>query len=78
MEFLLGYLESIFIDSREIVDVYSTIDSNLQRRGQVMGKNDLWIAATAIVHDATLLTTDADFDRLHPHFLTVERISPAT
>ncbi len=77
MEFLIGYLERIPIDTRDLIDVYSMIDSQTQQTGRKMGKNDLWIAATAIVHDATLLTTDADFDRLHPRFLAVERIAPA-
>jgi len=34
-----------------------------------MGKNDLWIAATAHVTGATLLTADADFDHLNGAFL---------
>jgi len=29
-----------------------------------MGKNDLWIAATTHVLNATLVTTDKDFDHL--------------
>lgn len=29
-----------------------------------MGKNDLWIAATAITYNIPLITTDADFDHL--------------
>jgi tRNA(fMet)-specific endonuclease VapC len=40
-----------------------------------MGKNDLWIAATASVLSATLLTTDKDFDHLKDVFLSLERIS---
>lgn len=38
-----------------------------------MGKNDLWIAATAKVADATLLTIDGDFDLLHNQFITVKK-----
>ena len=41
-----------------------------------MGKNDLWITATGIMSNATLVTTDGDFDRLDPLFLTVDQISP--
>jgi tRNA(fMet)-specific endonuclease VapC len=37
-----------------------------------MGKNDLWIAAVAIVQEAVVLTTDQDFDHLNPTFLRVE------
>jgi predicted nucleic acid-binding protein len=41
-----------------------------------MGKNDLWIAATATVFQATLLTTDKDFNHLHNVFFKVEYIHP--
>jgi len=36
-----------------------------------MGKNDLWIAATASVLNADLLVIDHDFDHLHGAFLSV-------
>jgi len=39
-----------------------------------MGKNDLWIAATASVLKTKLLTADADFDHLDAVFLEVERV----
>lgn len=39
-----------------------------------IGKNDLWIAATAKVADATLLTLDGDFDHLNGKFLKVKKI----
>jgi predicted nucleic acid-binding protein len=39
-----------------------------------MGKNDLWIAATASVLEATLLTLDHDFNHLRNEFLQVETI----
>jgi predicted nucleic acid-binding protein len=38
-----------------------------------MGKNDLWIAATAYALNAVLLTTDADFDHLHQIFFEVKK-----
>jgi predicted nucleic acid-binding protein len=38
-----------------------------------MGKNDLWIAATAHAMDAMLLTTDGDFDHLHNVFFEVQK-----
>ena len=40
-----------------------------------MGKNDLWIAATASVLEATLLTTDSDFDHLNGTFLQRVKIA---
>lgn len=39
-----------------------------------MGKNDLWIAATASVLEAKLLTTDRDFEHLQQVFLEIECI----
>ncbi|MBK9016619.1 MAG: PIN domain-containing protein [Saprospiraceae bacterium] len=39
-----------------------------------MGKNDLWIAATAHATQATLLTTDMDFNHLDGVFFDLERI----
>ncbi|QQR88202.1 MAG: PIN domain-containing protein [Flavobacteriales bacterium] len=41
-----------------------------------MGKNDLWIAATAAITKAKLLTTDADFDHLKGAFLDLDRVRP--
>jgi predicted nucleic acid-binding protein len=36
-----------------------------------MGKNDLWIAATAYVTQAESITTDQDFDHLDSTWLTI-------
>ena len=64
----------------EIITAYSKIDAFSQGRlegkplndsARNMGKNDLWIAATASILDATLITTDKDFQHLHTHFLDV-------
>jgi tRNA(fMet)-specific endonuclease VapC len=41
-----------------------------------MGKNDLWIAATASLLNLTLITTDGDFDHLHGNFLNLRKIYP--
>ena len=63
-----------------LLDAYSTIDAYSQGRlqGQQlgmssrnMGKNDLWIAATAYVTNSTLITGDGDFNHLHDSFLNV-------
>ena len=40
-----------------------------------MGKNDLWIAATAFALDVPLMTTDGDFDHLNDTFLKVLKIA---
>jgi predicted nucleic acid-binding protein len=39
-----------------------------------MGKNDLWIAATAAVLDAPLITLDKDFQHLDKAFLALELV----
>jgi tRNA(fMet)-specific endonuclease VapC len=38
-----------------------------------MGKNDLWIAATANVANAILLTTDSDFDHLAGVYIELKK-----
>ena len=41
-----------------------------------MGKNDLWIAATAALLGLKLVTTDADFNHLHQIFIEVHTVKP--
>jgi predicted nucleic acid-binding protein len=52
------------INAPEILAAYGEIDHASRECGRAMGKNDVWIAATAKVTGATLLTTDRDFDHL--------------
>lgn len=68
------------IKTQQIVQQYSEIDVFSQGKYETeilgtsarnMGKNDLWIAATASALNATLLTTDKDFNHLHGVFLNV-------
>jgi len=40
-----------------------------------MGKNDIWIAATANITHSHLLTTDNDFDHLDKQYLELIKIS---
>jgi predicted nucleic acid-binding protein len=40
-----------------------------------MSKNDLWIASTAFIFDAKLITTDKDFTHLDAIFTNVETIA---
>ncbi|CAN5579704.1 PIN domain-containing protein [soil metagenome] len=71
------------INAENILTAYAEIDAFSQGRldsrisnftARNMGKNDIWIAATATVLDATLLTTDSDFDHLNNEFLAVAKI----
>ena len=77
MEHLLSYFPIIPLPFSSIVDAYAEIDDYSRRRGYPMGKNDVWIAATAYVTGARLLTTDKDFDHLHGVFLERDWIDPA-
>lgn len=43
---------------------YARIKRVTERRGTRLDENDLWIAATALSLDATLVTTDSDFQRV--------------
>lgn len=69
------------INVQAVIDRYAQIDAYSQNRladrplnlsARNMGKNDLWIAATASVLDATLVTTDNDFVHLDGQFLTLK------
>lgn len=44
----------------------------LQGGARKMGKNDLWIAATAFALNATLVTTDNDFDHINNQYFKVQ------
>jgi tRNA(fMet)-specific endonuclease VapC len=72
-------------NATRMTDVYATIDAYSQGKYETkslpkgmsarnMGKNDLWIAATAQILNATLLTTDKDFEHLNDVFLNVVTI----
>ncbi len=74
MEFALGYFKIVPVDTPEQVSIYAEIDHYCLERGRVMGKNDLWIAATAALTDARLMTSDRDFDLLDTVFLHLELI----
>lgn len=69
-----GY--SPLMDAYADIDAYSqanhpefTPDTPFTARN--MGKNDLWIAATAFLYGIPLVTTDHDFDHLNPMLIEV-------
>lgn len=43
---------------------YAELRLQLKRQGTPIPMNDIWIAALALQHGATLFTRDADFDHL--------------
>ena len=83
MRLLVDALEThltIGINTESIIKRYAEIDAysqgNLTDRplatsARNMGKNDLWIAATASVYEARLLTLDKDFAHLNGVYLEV-------
>lgn len=77
MESLLAYLIVVPIPYKTSVDAYVEIDDYSRRLGIKMGKNDLWIAATAQVENAVILTTDKDFAHLPQSLVQHQYIDPA-
>ncbi len=60
----------------KIVERYGAIAAFLEATGQPIQQNDMWIAASAAETAAVLLTTDLDFERLHPTHVEVEWLDP--
>ncbi len=84
LEDLLREFVVVEIRYGSLIDKYADIDAFSQRKlphlspqpptPRNMSKNDLWIAATASVLNARLLTTDRDFDHLDQVFLELIRV----
>lgn len=84
LTYLVKKLIVIDVNLDPILHGYADIDAYSQGKLEAyplslsarnMGKNDLWIAATASVLEAQLLTTDRDFDHLEPLFLQIPKIN---
>jgi len=65
---LLGvYRESIetaaeiLLITSDIAEEFARILASLRRAGRPIDTNDMWIAATAQVHDLTVVTSDSHF-----------------
>lgn len=80
---LLKILLVANIHATPIIDRYAEIEAYSQGKlpgrplgttPRNMGKNDLWIAATASVLELPLLTTDLDFKHLDGTFLDVIQV----
>lgn len=76
------------IESFDLIDRYAEIDAYSQGKladkplpggmsSRNMGKNDIWIAATASVTKSVLVTTDTDFEHLNGVYLDYIFINPA-
>ena len=75
---LVGTLTVVGIRPPPVIDRYAAIDAYSEQTGRRMENNDAWIAPTAAAAAAWLLTTDKDFDHLHPKFIQRELIDPGT
>lgn len=75
---IIANLTVVDIRPQPVIDRYAEIDAYSEQLGRAMGNNDAWIAATAAAAPAWLLTTDKDFDHLHPHFVQREWIDPGS
>jgi tRNA(fMet)-specific endonuclease VapC len=81
--FYLDNLITVDIRVKSIIKRYAEIDAFSQNKlidrplnnsARNMGKNDLWIAATASVLNIPLITTDNDFIHLDKTFLTLIKV----
>lgn len=77
MDFVLSYFWRIAINMPDVFKAYAAIDAYSESKGISMGKNDVWIAASAHTLQALLLTTDKDFDHLHPISISRDWIDPS-
>lgn len=59
-------LEDLPVDD-SVAEIYGEIFRDLRQSGSPIPTNDLWVAATAARHGATVLTADR-------HFLSVHRV----
>lgn len=74
---LLHELSVQDISDGDTLRAYAEIDYYSEANGCGLGKNDLWIAATARATSTRLLTTDKDFLRVQTE-VSVEWIDPAS
>lgn len=77
------FILDIASQDKDLIETYAIL-ANYSRNalpGKPLGKsvgiqnNDIWIAATAKVANAIVVTTDSDFDHLNKTYLTVMKYS---
>ncbi len=69
---LVANLVVVDINSDDVLEAYADISTFTKSNGLAIGDNDRWIAATAKVLDAVVLTLDKDFAPLHPSLVSCE------
>jgi tRNA(fMet)-specific endonuclease VapC len=60
-QFLLDAAVTILPVGEAIAASYAMLFNHVRQRGRMLPTNDLWIAATALTHDLTILTADRHF-----------------
>jgi len=63
-EFLRRYKRRIFVPNVETAQLYGAIVAELTTKGQIIQRNDCWIAALARQRGLTLATVDSDMLRV--------------
>lgn len=76
LRILLAELVIVDINDRGVLERYAEITAADRKSGWNLSHNDMWIAATASVTSALLLTTDKDFERVDPSLLRAVCLSP--
>lgn len=67
-------LKVIYIDN-EIAKMYGKVKAGLKAKGRPIPENDIWIAATALAANLSLVTADSDFQNVSD--LVIENIGYA-
>lgn len=57
----------VLLFNREVAGIYGKVRLYLQRKGQIIGNNDLWIAAHCLQLGLTLITNNEDEFRRVPN-----------
>lgn len=61
---LFAALTGVWQSTPAIALQYGVLQAQLRATGQMIPTNDIWIAATAVVYSATVVTTDPHFGRI--------------
>jgi tRNA(fMet)-specific endonuclease VapC len=75
----LDSLITVNIDNQEIVRAYVQVEKACRETSggeRMMGQNDMWIAATALLCGPPVITTDADFNHLRGRLIEVHWVNP--
>jgi len=70
----LAEFVTVDVSGTPIVTAYRRVEA--ASIGITMGKNDIWIAATAMITGLPLVTTDKDFNHLDGKLLQVHYVDP--